>query len=86
MEILLYLNKSPSLSGFGAISTGNIKAFPSRATIMLQATAGNPRLANPIINPLSFGMNLQGPSFINFATPNAPVKTEVAKVATNCQS
>ena len=53
---------------------------------MLQAMAGNPKLANPIINPLSFGMILQGPSFINFATPNAPVKTEVAKVATNCQS
>ena len=60
--------------------------FPRREMILLQKMAGNPILTNPFKNPLVLFRNLQGPSFKNFVIPNAPVKTDEAKVKTNWRS
>ena len=54
--------------------------FPTKVAMMLNTTAGKPRLTKPSINPLVLGIILQGPVFMNLAIPNPPLKIERASV------
>ena len=54
--------------------------FPTKVAMMLNTTAGKPRLTKPSINPLVLGIILQGPVFMNLAIPNPPLKIERANV------
>ena len=65
-------------------TTGSKNPFPSKVEIMLNTTAGNPRLANPSRNPPL--MILHGPAFINLAIPIPPLAIDVANVGRNVVS
>ena len=65
-------------------TTGSKNPFPSKVEIMLNTTAGNPRLANPLRNP-PFTI-LHGPAFMNLAIPIPPLAIDVANVSQNVVS
>ena len=48
--------------------------------MMLNTSAGKPRLTKPSRNPLVLGIILDGPVFRNLAIPNPPLKTDRARV------
>ena len=64
-------------------TTGSKNPFPSKVAIMLNTTAGNPRLANPSRNPLLLDTILHGPAFMNLAIPIPPLAIDVANVSRN---
>ena len=64
-------------------TTGSKNPFPSKVEIMLNTTAGNPRLANPSRNPLLLDTILHGPVFRNLAIPIPPLAIDVANVSIN---
>ena len=69
--------------GPSSATTGSKNPFPSKVEIMLNTTAGNPRLANPSRNPLLLDTILHGPAFKNLAIPIPPLAIDVANVSRN---
>ena len=58
-------------------TTGSNNPFPTKVVMILNITAGKPRLTKPSRNPLVWGTILQGPVFMNLAIPNPPLKIEM---------
>ena len=61
-------------------TAGSNNPFPTNVAMMLNTTAGKPRLTKPSRNPLVLGIILDGPVFRNLAIPNPPLKTDRARV------
>ena len=57
-------------------TTGSNNPFPTKVAMMLNTTAGKPRLTKPSRNPLVLGIILDGPVFRNLAIPNPPLKID----------
>ena len=71
---------APPLPPKLSATTGSNNPFPTKVAMILNITAGKPRLTKPSRNPLVWGTILQGPVFMNLAIPKPLLKIERTSV------